>query len=144
MKHINGFTLIELMIVMMIVALLTSLVGPLAFESLSRSQAKSEVMEVKRVLASASQKAFLLGEKLEIELSGSEIKILKVDNVQLLKQMNFELVSFKPQKFEFNSKGLTQRKIVVVNYRNRDSEIDVIELITGSKQDIVKSRGNNE
>lgn len=132
MKSSNGFTLIELMIVMAIVALLMSFVGPMAMNSLERAEAKSELLELKQVLLKSSQKAFSSGKRLTVKLNGKLLEIVNSDSPKVLKSSSFDYLFFQPTEVTFNNRGLTESKLVKGLYRNRELQIDVYSLITGS------------
>ncbi|MGJ8680091.1 prepilin-type N-terminal cleavage/methylation domain-containing protein [Paraglaciecola sp.] len=102
--NLRGFTLIELMVVMAIIAILMSLVGPLVVNSLQKSQAKVEVMTIKRWSKNISIRAFMTQQVLLLELNGKSAKLINEQNV-VIKSVDFEYLYFQPQSIEFNSNG---------------------------------------
>ncbi|BBN80375.1 hypothetical protein PA25_03600 [Pseudoalteromonas sp. A25] len=140
----GGFTLIELMIVIMIVVILGSFVGPLAFESLTRVQSKAEIKKVERLFLNASQQAFLKNQKVSIDMDNKKFSFWLANNVQNKTQVSFDFISFPKQRIIFNTRGLTTKKTVIVNQNNRAIYVELLELITGNNQYISNARATNE
>lgn len=121
----NGFTLIELMIVMSIVALLMGLVGPLAINSVEKAQAKQEMLTLKNWLRKVSDKAFYTGKSHCIELQGKQALLFIKGNPDPIEKTAFESIFFQPQKINYNSNGFVDLNIVKGTYQNQLVELDL-------------------
>jgi len=121
----NGFTLIEIMIVMSIVALLMGLVGPLAIQNLEKAEAKSELMSVNNWLKQVSYRAYIGGQELTLKLNGKEVQLFTTKNSKLIKQESFEYLFFQPQQLVFNNKGFVSPTKIIGSYRGKPLELDL-------------------
>jgi prepilin-type N-terminal cleavage/methylation domain-containing protein len=127
-----GFTLIELMIVMSIVALLMSLVGPLTIKSYEKAKAVEESLSFKNWVIANSYRSFATGREGEFTLKKSSatfslqtqdgytkrlavdqldddnslLELSGVNEADVLSIANYEFLSFEPQKIRVNSYGI--------------------------------------
>lgn len=127
---IKGFTLIELMIVMSIVALLMGMVGPLAINSLEKAQAKEEMLSMKNWLRKISYRAFNTGQVYKVKLSGKKITLLNNDQ-SIIIEKDFESLFFQPQELTYNAKGFVDKSILTGSYRNTSLTIDLAQWVNG-------------
>ncbi len=121
----NGFTLIEIMIVMSIVALLMGLVGPLAIQNLEKAEAKSELMSVNNWLKQVSYRAYIGGQELTLKLNGKEVQLFTTKNAKLIKKQSFEYLFFQPQQLVFNNKGFVSPTKAEGSYRGKPLVLDL-------------------
>ncbi|NMP32945.1 type II secretion system protein [Thalassotalea sp. M1531] len=132
-KHV-GFTLIELMIVMSIVALLMGMVGPIAFNSLDKAKAKQEMLTLKVWFRKVSARAYQTGKNHTIELNGKKI-FLYVENVlQPIEQTSFESLFFQPQQLKYNDKGFVDTDKLVGSYRGQPLELELSVWVNGETE----------
>ncbi|WP_405598786.1 MULTISPECIES: type II secretion system protein [unclassified Pseudoalteromonas] len=131
MFKFKGFTLIELMVVMTIVALLIGLVGPMTIQQLDKAQAKAELLNLKRELVAVSQRAFFSGQQLTAKLSGKEFKVYKtaLDSAPVIYSKTFKYIFFQPQEVNFQKSGLINVSLIRVKYRDTPLNIELDTLI---------------
>tara|TARA_R110000772_G_scaffold154487_1_gene265504 strand:+ start:8072 stop:8572 length:501 start_codon:yes stop_codon:yes gene_type:complete len=141
----NGFTLIELMIVMSIVALLMGMVGPLAIQSLEKAEAKQEMLTLKNWLRKVSARAYNTGYPYTVTLSGKEVILYRTDNVPFssnyivsttvtapqIEIHQFETLFFQPQTLHYNAKGFVEPSQLFGSYRNKPLELKLSHWING-------------
>lgn len=128
----SGFTLIELMVVMTIIALLTGLVGPLAINSLDKAQAKSEILTLKNRLRKISYRAYILQSSAEVTFKGKEITIsYSGSDIQPITITN-EVLFFNEQVLYFNNYGFVQPLKLNLTYRDISTSLDLASLINTS------------
>ncbi|MEL0654889.1 prepilin-type N-terminal cleavage/methylation domain-containing protein [Pseudoalteromonas issachenkonii] len=127
----KGFTLIELMVVMAIVALLIGLVGPMTIQQLDKAQAKAELLNLKRELVAVSQRAFFSGQQLTAKLSGKEFKVYKstLESNPVIYSRTFKYMFFQPQEIIFQKSGLVDASSIRVKYRDTPLNIELDKLI---------------
>lgn len=146
-KHQNpntGFTLIELMIVMSIVALLMGMVGPLAINSLERAKAKQEMLTVKNWLRKVSSRAFSTGQAHVVKLSGKNVQLyVKGDEKNLIENKTFESLFFQPQLVNYSKKGFVSTDIVAGTYRNRPLTINLKKWVNAEETLLTSIGGDN-
>jgi len=129
-KH-RGFTLIELIIVLTIMAMLMGLVGPLMISSLEKSQAKVEAMTFSNWLKKVSFKALMRSEPLILVLNGKQARL--ENEQQQLKLVNFDYLFFQPQTVRFNSKGFPEQTRLVYQLRGDRRELALMDIVNGSQ-----------
>lgn len=123
-KYYNsGFTLVELMIVMAIVGLLVSLVGPLTIDALSRAHARSELLTIKSWFKFQSQKAFVSGTQMDFIFKQSSIHQLV--NTQVILVKKFDYVSFQPQNITYNRQGILDKNTLLVTFNGEEIIINL-------------------
>jgi len=131
-KSENGFTLIELMIVMLIVGLLTAMVGPFAINSLEKAQAKQEMLSMKNWLRKISYRAFSTGRSYTVKLSGKEIALYDDNDLQsVLVNKTFESLFFQPQNLTYNKKGFVTPNILIGTYRGKSLSVNLAQWVNG-------------
>jgi prepilin-type N-terminal cleavage/methylation domain-containing protein len=128
----QGFTLIELMIVMSIVSLLTAIVGPLAINSLDKAQAKQEMLSIKNWLRKVSYRAFTTGQAHTIQLSGKRV-ILYAGSVENspIENKTLTSLSFKPQRLSYSPKGFITPEVLEGTYRGKVLSINLSTWVNG-------------
>jgi prepilin-type N-terminal cleavage/methylation domain-containing protein len=71
---VNGFTLVELLVVVAIVAILSTLVAPAAYRQVERARGQAEWASIKRELESVSKAAFFRSDRVKIEFDGATVR----------------------------------------------------------------------
>jgi len=144
-KH-QGFTLIELMIVMSIVALLLTMVGPLAISAVDKANAKQEMLTMKNWLKKISYRAFATGNSYQLKLSGKKAELFIVkkyveqhDKEKVNQQLSpiishsFETLFFQPQVLTYNAKGFVTPTLVEGTYRNKMLKVDLSQWVNNEE-----------
>lgn len=88
-SNTNGFTLIELIVVMLIMSIVLSLVGPLTLRMLDRAESQSEFISFKNSIKKVSYMAFASATEYSFQLDKNSLLVYKA-NVQI-QQTQFEL-----------------------------------------------------
>lgn len=132
----RGFTLIELMIVLSIVALLMGLVGPLVIGNIEKAQAKQELLTAKQWFIKISHRAFSSGQTLYVELAGKKVTLFAKDNQkkkQILHREKMEYIFFKSQILTYSAKGFVSPDTIEGVYRDNPMVIDLKILVNGDE-----------
>ncbi len=139
----KGFTLIELMIVMSIVALLLSLVGPMAIQNLEKAEAKQEMLQMKNWLKKISYRASATGQQHLLKLSGSQAVLYMIDESQsqnqnqstsqLIISKTFNSLTFKAQQLTYSVKGFVTPELLQGQYRSKDLTININQWVNGAQ-----------
>jgi prepilin-type N-terminal cleavage/methylation domain-containing protein len=125
----RGFTLVELLIVMAIMSLILSIVGPLTVKIVDKAQAQSELITLKNAIHKLSYKAFASATPYTLTLSS---KTLKLESQRSnLSTHRFEYLSFAEQVITFNSRGYPSPETVNVFLLDRNETINLFKLIEG-------------
>ncbi|MCV2883294.1 prepilin-type N-terminal cleavage/methylation domain-containing protein [Aestuariibacter sp. AA17] len=101
----TGFSLIELLVVMSIVTLLMSLVGPLVLNQVEKTRVRVEVLELNSWLAGLPKQAIMLGSPLSLSFNGKQVAVKT--GTQILSEKSFSYLFFKPADITYSRKGLT-------------------------------------
>lgn len=132
-KSHRGFTLIELMVVLVILGTMLTLVGGATVQSYEKAQAKTELMQLRNTLSALGYRGFSLGKSIIVKLEGkrltakTEIVFPKesIDSDEELKKnvildKTYEYLFFQPQKIRFSRKGFAQDDDIKVFIGNRE------------------------
>lgn len=140
-KRINrGFTLIELMIVMSIVALLMGLVGPMVIGSVEKAQAKQELLTAKNWFLKISHRAFSSGQTLYLELAGKKVTLYSTNHQnkkQIIHTELMEYVFFKPKILTYNAKGFVYPDSIEATFRQTPMLIDLKKQVNGDEISLI-------
>lgn len=123
----GGFSLIELLVVISIIASVMALVGPLMVRSVDSARAQTELVSLERWLNGWGRKAFLAGTAILVE--SDDGKLVAQRDGQLIESRPLNL--WRPQErlfIEFSSAGIP-------NVRS-------VELVSGNLIRSVTIRGN--
>ncbi|MGO2181158.1 MAG: type IV pilin protein [Pseudoalteromonas nigrifaciens] len=108
----NGFTLIELIMVLSIVSLLLAVVAPISINAVDKTQAKTELLSTTRWIKSIGFQAFIEQQSYALKLSGNTLSLYSQPNNELVKSKTLESLKFTQQWVNFNSNGfVTPQKI---------------------------------
>lgn len=137
-KHPLGFTLIEIMIVMSIVALLMTMVGPLAMNSVEKANAKQEMLTMKNWLRKISYRAFTTGNSFQLKLSGKEAKLYLVSEnseqaPKLFKAITLESIFFQPQVLNYSTKGFVSPTYLEGMYGKSTLKLNLSEWVNSEQ-----------
>ena len=142
----KGFTLIELMVVMSIVALLLTMVGPLAINAVDKANAKQEMLTMKNWLRKISYRAFATGNEYQLKLAGKKAELFAIesgmeqsDEIQQLSPLithTFESLFFQPQVLTYSAKGFVTPTLVEGSYRNNTLKVDLSQWVNGEEPEI--------
>jgi prepilin-type N-terminal cleavage/methylation domain-containing protein len=121
----RAFTLIELMIVLAIVSILISLVGPLTIDSLNKARARSELLTFQGWIKYVGNKSFISGGETLVSLKGKSAT--EFINGQQGKTINFDQLFFQPQDIVINPNGFMQPAKVSVFLAKKEIEMTIGE-----------------
>jgi len=154
-KTAFGFTLIELMIVMSIIALVMSLVGPLTIQGYEKIQAKEEQMTLQNWIKGNSYRSFATSKAGTISLENNAITFnyqldktnsLSTDKLSTgettdnqeskpaVAMLNFELLTFPKQTIKVNTFGLIQPAAIIVLVNGKERIINLSKKVNGSSE----------
>ena len=133
-KQQKAFTLLELTIVISIVFILISLVGPMTINSFEKTEAKIEFKTLKNWLKSVSYQSYIQGTELQLTLDGKQAKLTNQN--ETVKEHTFNYLFFQPQKVVFNDKGFVYEAKIEMTFKGKPTFINLQEHIN---QSITKS-----
>ncbi|MCJ8296689.1 MAG: type II secretion system GspH family protein [Colwellia sp.] len=134
----KGFTLIELMVVMSIVALLMTMVGPLAINTVEKANAKQEMLTMKNWLRKISYRAFATGKSYQLKLAGKKAELfITASNIEqpttAVISHSFETLFFQPQILTYSNKGFVSPTFIEGTYRGKTLQLDLNDWVNGKE-----------
>lgn len=120
-RQYQGFTLIELIVVMAVISVVMMLLGPLSQAQVERNKAFAEWSEVQRVFELVAKEAYLDGTAYTLHLDGTELKITSAKQSSE-KVYNYTYVFFPKQQIEFNHHGYVMSAGVDVFVRSNKQQ----------------------
>jgi prepilin-type N-terminal cleavage/methylation domain-containing protein len=121
----TGFTLVELLVVMTIVGLLLSMVGPLAISSLEKAQAKQELLSIKHWLSKLSARSYYSATEHYLVFNGHGVNLFLMNKNEPIIKQKFKYLFFQPQQLFFNSKGMIRETFLRGEYRDKSFNLIV-------------------
>ena len=122
-----GFSLIELLVVISIMAAVMALVGPLTVRSVESAQAQTELVSIERWINGWGRKAFLTGSVISVEARGGQL-IAKTDGESIDARPLELWQPAESLQIEFSSAGLPS--------------VTRVELVSGNVSRTVSIRGD--
>ena len=129
-SSVNGFTLIELITVISIMAIVLALVGPLTVNFVEKAQAQTEYIQLKNSLKKLSFTSFASSTTYGITFEGSSVIVNKAD--KFVSKKTFDYLSYTKQKVLFNANGYPEPEMLTVKKRNKTEKINIFKLVEGS------------
>lgn len=103
----RGLSLVELLIVMALMGLVLSLVGPLGMKQIERSEAVYESMQLQQLLNKAVQDAYVQATPIELKLDGK--RLVSSDGSNTLLDQSFSHIFFPRQQVQINRNGFSSQ-----------------------------------
>ncbi len=129
-KRLLGFSLIELLVVISILAGLLVLVGGLTVNSVEKAQAQTELVGFSNMIKKISFRAFASGNSIALSLDENRAKVSR--NRKIMAEEFFDHINFSEQEIIFNRNGYPDVPSVSLGIRDKIREIALLPLITGS------------
>lgn len=115
-KH-SGFTLIELLVVMTISMVAIGLVGGLSVDGYTKYQAKSELMQLERLILKVNMESFVSEKRIDIIFGGNKVELNASGNAPTI--YTYDYLSFPKASVSFTKKGFPNKEAILVNLRGR-------------------------
>ena len=126
----RGFTLIEILLVVLLLSITLTLVAPLGVEQVEKARAQSEWIALDREIGRLSMNAFLRSEFISIHAAGKELAWETGDGEQGV--IVFEHLFFSPeQRLTINPNGIADPMEIEVLQRDRQRTLSLMPEIRG-------------
>lgn len=120
-----GFTLIEILLVVLLTSILAALVAPLGIEQVEKARAQSEWLTLDREIDRLSLDAFLRGDFVTIYAAGKQLAWEFRGGKQGV--IEFEHLFFSPeQRITINPNGIADRLVIEVLQRERRRSLRIL------------------
>ncbi|BDR19525.1 MULTISPECIES: prepilin-type N-terminal cleavage/methylation domain-containing protein [Vibrio] len=129
--HPRGFTLIELLIVLALMGLAASLVGPATIAQVEKAEARAELQKLKSLVRKTSNLAFNRGGDIGLYVRNNELTLLDTSQQPTSeKHITFKFLGFpEEQMVAFNRNGYPDPEYLVVVFRGARQEINLFRLV---------------
>ncbi len=126
----RGFTLVEILLVLVLGALLVGLVAPLGVRQVEKARAQSEWLTFQREVRSLGLRAFARNEYLTLRAAGHELA-WRADGGDG-GAMTFEQLYFEPEQFvTFNPNGIADVGFIELLQRDRRRRLNILPAESG-------------
>ncbi len=124
-RRSRGFTLIEILLVLVLGALLVGLVAPLGVNQVEKARAQSEWLTLEREVRELALFAYLRSDYLTLRAAGHELAWRSGDGDA--GAMSFEQIYFTPeQAITFNPNGIADAPFLELKQRERTRRLDIL------------------
>ena len=124
-RRTRGFTLIEILLVVLLMSIVLALVAPLGIEQVEKARAQSEWLALDRELGRLSVNAFLTSEFISLHAAGKQLAWESDNGDQGV--LEFEHLFFSPeQRLTFNPNGIADPFEIVVLQRERQRTLSLM------------------
>lgn len=139
-KNTQGFTLIETMVTLVLLALLMGLVMPMGISSVDRANSRSELIELRRFVSYAREYAYNRGRTLELRFDGTSVTSKErpatsgqrsAPRGAALKPQTFQTLFFSPQTVIVNELGFVNVNEVTYQSQGRQGSLKLVEMGSG-------------
>ena len=123
--RVRGFTLIEILIVVLLVSIVAGLVAPLGVEQVEKARAQSEWLTLDREIGRLAMDAFLRSDFITIDAAGKQLAWASSGGARGV--IEFEQLFFSPQqRVTFNPNGIADRSVLEVLQRDRRRSLSIL------------------
>jgi prepilin-type N-terminal cleavage/methylation domain-containing protein len=127
----TGFTLIEILVTLTLLALVLGLVAPMGVRSFERAEAKSEAILLQRYLLTARERAYSLGRPLSLTFEGTQVSMRFTPDPKFtqtpepVKPLKFDYLFFQPQEIQLNELGFVSPYELTYRQGEQERVIDL-------------------
>jgi prepilin-type N-terminal cleavage/methylation domain-containing protein len=134
-----GFTLIELIIVVLIIMLGAGLVGPLSLKELNKSRAKVEYLELRNTLKIMTTQAYARGFGYQVVLAE---KTMTIKSSKGEKAYNYEYITLPKLSFFINSNGFPSVNSLTIIVSKKNKQVMSMTDMLGVTRDVIDAVHN--
>ncbi|CAM3839398.1 MULTISPECIES: prepilin-type N-terminal cleavage/methylation domain-containing protein [Pseudoalteromonas] len=127
MSTSRGFTMVELLVVLVLIGLLSSFVGPMVISQVEKTEAKIEAAQILKLFENASQTAFWLNERVLFRTEANNILVVREISGKQIVKKEFRVLRFKTGEIEIGATGDSSARSL--NYYVND-QMRTIELVS--------------
>ncbi len=127
-KKVSAFTLIELMIVIAIMSIALTLVGPNLFKSYQKAQYQTDMIKLRENMKAISRKAFLNNRAVKLQFSTNKIQYQYLDSNKPLVVKIFEHITFPAQTVLISSSGFIDKFDITITTGKTSKKMSLREI----------------
>ncbi|MBF0370847.1 MAG: prepilin-type N-terminal cleavage/methylation domain-containing protein [Magnetococcales bacterium] len=120
----GGFTLLELLLVLVIIGLAVSLSAPLLIDGYARHQGRLELGSLKDLIHQIEMHTYAQSRPARLELAGHEVKLFwQEDPPREIHAHSYEHLFFEPQTMGFNAHGFVDPEQLTVTVNGEEEAL---------------------
>lgn len=131
MKRTLGFTLVEVMVVMVIITALAGLVGPFTIEAINKNERRTELSTLTNALKKAGYRAYLRQSRHTVVTQDHTLTISDLSQVTPWQILSFKHLSFPKQELTINENGFISPSYLTVEFNNKKDTVLLDEKVNG-------------
>jgi len=125
LQRMHGFTLIEILLVVVLVSIMAALVAPLGLTQVEKARAQTEWLTLDRELGRLSMDAFLASDFITVDAAGKQLAWEFQGGKR--GSIEFEQLFFSPaQRITINPNGIADRPEILVLQRDRRRSLKIL------------------
>ena len=125
LQRMHGFTLIEILLVVVLVSIMAALVAPLGVTQVEKARAQSEWLTLDREIGRLSMDAFLASDFVSVDAAGKQLAWEFQGGKR--GSIEFEQLFFSPeQRITINPNGIADRPEILVLQRDRQRSLKIL------------------
>ena len=125
LRRMHGFTLIEILLVVVLVSIMAALVAPLGVTQVEKARAQSEWLTLDREIGRLSMDAFLASDFVSVDAAGKQLAWKFQGGKR--GSIEFEQLFFSPaQRITINPNGIADRPEILVLQRDRQRSLKIL------------------
>ena len=125
LPRMHGFTLIEILLVVVLVSIMAALVAPLGVTQVEKARAQSEWLTLDREIGRLSMDAFLASDFVSVDAAGKQLAWEFQGGER--GSIEFEQLFFSPeQRITINPNGIADRPEILVLQRDRQRSLKIL------------------
>ena len=125
LQRMHGFTLIEILLVVVLVSIMAALVAPLGVTQVEKARAQSEWLTLDREIGQLSMDAFLASDFVSVDAAGKQLAWEFQGGKR--GSIEFEQLFFSPeQRITINPNGIADRPEILVLQRDRQRSLKIL------------------
>ncbi|OPX19772.1 MAG: hypothetical protein BZ151_07450 [Desulfobacca sp. 4484_104] len=119
---LEGFTLIEILLVMLIVGIVVSLTSPRLFSAYEKIRAATEEQKLRQIVENLQLKAFIRQVEYTVQMADRHLSVTKNDEKTLF---TFTYISFPAAGITFNANGFASTTVIKYFVTGREKTLHV-------------------
>ncbi len=111
----KGFTLVELLIVLVLIGLSSSIVLPSMWQQFDQVKYRSEIAKVKSMVKYCRHFSFYQNQALIVNFNENKLNVTRKKDGEILRTMQFDTFTFAPQTLHFEKQGsISQLRLALI------------------------------
>lgn len=121
----KGFTLVELLIVLVLIGLSSAIVLPSMWQQFDQIKFRSEVAKVKSLVSYSRHYSYFQGQPLTVQFKENQLIVSKQRDGQVLRTLNFATFTFSPETFKFDKHSRVRKNKLTIHKHKKEQQVEL-------------------